>query len=84
MTPRAQFCTHLMAVAQRGDHITDADFAECCYRATSEHGFDPSFLQQEMEIGPASFDRWLAGANLPHPMIRAKILLAIAHKLQSA
>lgn len=83
MMPRPQFCAHLMTVAQRGDSISDSDFTECCYRATSEHGFDPAYLMQEMEISPSSFERWIASANLPHPMARGKILLAIAHNLQS-
>lgn len=84
MMPRAQFCEHLMSVAGRGDHIADADFTDCCYRAVSEHGYNPAHLNQTMEIGPASFERWIAGANLPHPMIRGKILLAIAHHLKAA
>lgn len=82
MTTRAQFCAHLMSVAERGENIADADFADCCYRAVSEHGFDAKRLMTEIEIGPASFERWMTGANLPHAMIRGKILLTMAHILQ--
>ncbi len=81
--PRPQFCAHLLAVTARGDHISDGDFTDCCYRAASEHGFDAAYLMREMEISPSSFERWIAGANLPHPMARGKILLAIAHNLHS-
>lgn len=83
MSTRAQFCAHLLSVAERGDSITDADFADCCYRAVSEHGFDPKRLMVELEIGASSFERWMTGANLPHAIMRGKILLTMAHILQS-
>lgn len=84
MMPRTEFCAHLMTVAARGDHISDTDFAECCYQAVSAHGFDPAHLRTAMEIGVPAYERWMAGANLPHPMVRAKVLLAIAHYLKTA
>ena len=83
MSTRTQFCTHLLSVAERGDNITDADFADCCYRAVSEQGFDPKCLMAELEIGASSFERWMTGANLPHPIMRGKILLTMAHILKS-
>lgn len=82
MTARTQFYSHLLSVAERGDTITDADFADCCYRAVSEHGFDPKSLMAEIEIGASSFERWMTGANLPHPVMRGKILLTMAHILK--
>ena len=82
MTSRTQFCAHLAALAQQGDKISDADFADACYRARSEHGFDPAYLLTHLEIAPSSFDRWMTGSNLPHALVRGKILLAIGHGLQ--
>ena len=84
MMSRAQFCTHLATLAQQGDRISDADFADACYRASSEHGFDPAYLTTHLEIAGSSFDRWMAGSNLPHVLVRGKILLAIGHALQIA
>lgn len=84
MTVRDVFCTSLAALAQQGKGISDAEFTDACYRAASEHGFDPAYLAQHLDIGAASFDRWIAGANLPQPLIRGRILLAIMHSLKQA
>ncbi len=81
-TPRARFCDHLMHIAERGDAIDDASFAGCCYRAVSEFGFDPASLRDTLDIGAASFERWMTGASLPHAMIRAKVVLAMVHHLR--
>lgn len=81
MTPRAQFCARLHTLAGQGDEITDADFADACYRAVSEYGFDARSLSNALDIGPMSYERWMTGANLPHSMIRGKILLTMAHIL---
>ncbi len=84
MTARQHFCAHLMALAQRDGHIDDGAFVDCCYQAVSAYGFDPALLREALDIGPGSYERWIAGTNLPHPALRPKILLAIAHYLQSA
>lgn len=83
MNARTHFFSYLLTIAERGDHISDSDFADCCYRAISEHGFDAKSLSTSLDIGPASFERWITGSNLPHPLIRGKILLAIANILKS-
>ncbi len=70
---KALFKAKLGLLEKRGD-IADDTFAKAITRAKDDFGVEETKFRDAFGLSAGAVDRWGNGKNLPHPMVRPKIL----------
>ena len=70
---KALFKAKLGLLARRDD-IADETFSKAVTRASADFGVEESTFRDAFGLSSGAVARWSNGKNLPHPLVRPKIL----------
>ncbi|MEZ0262069.1 MAG: hypothetical protein ACAH80_13760 [Alphaproteobacteria bacterium] len=70
-----------LGLLEHGGHVADDTFAKAVTRARADFGVEESAFRDAFGLSSGAVARWSNGKNLPHPMVRPKILAWLRHQI---
>jgi len=77
---KALFKAKLGLLAHR-ENIADETFSKAVTRASTDFGVEETAFRDAFGLTSGAVARWSNGKNLPHPMVRPKIMAWLRHQL---
>lgn len=63
-----------LGILERSGHVADDTFAKAVTRASADFGVEETAFRDAFGLSSGAVARWSNGKNLPHPMVRPKIM----------
>lgn len=63
-----------LGLLAHGGHVADDTFAKAVTRASQDFGVEETAFRDAFGLSSGAVVRWSNGKNLPHPMVRPKIM----------